>query len=124
MECKTKKEFVANTGRELTKEECKYYWDNLGKQDDRRIRNEWTYDMGSIGHATLYLVNGKTCTKRRLTEANRPKWRPLALLTGHTMGWDGRTLTYSEFFQDWGTLLSKLSDTGDETVYLMRHPHQ
>lgn len=124
MEYKTKKEFVSNTGRELTEEECKYYWDNLGKQENKRIDNEWTYFMGRIGHATRYLVNRESGTKRKLTDANRPKWRPLALLTGHAMGWDGHTFCYSEFFQDWSTLLSKMSDTGDETVYLMKHPHQ
>jgi len=124
MECRTKKEFVAHTGRELTEEECKYYWENLGKVENREIVNEWTYVMGAYGTATLYIVNRDTWKKRRLTDANRPKWRPLAMLSGHTMGYDGRTICYKAYFQDWGTLMSKLSDTGGETVYLMKHPHQ
>ena len=80
--------------------------------------------MGAYGTATLFIVSSETGKRRKLTSANRPTWRPLARLTGHATGWDGRTFFYEAYYQDWATLLSSVSDTGGETICLMKHPHQ
>ena len=42
---RTKKQFIAETSRNLTKEECAEYW-KLGKQLDVYVRSTWKYGSG------------------------------------------------------------------------------
>lgn len=124
MEFKSRKEFVKGTQRNLTEEECAYYWNNFPKRVGFHLENEWKYCMGSYGSATVMKVSDSTFKRKKFSWGDVPSWRPLARLRGHCMGWDGRTVTYSSYFQSWEDLRNAMSDTGDERVELMRHPHQ
>lgn len=54
---RTKKQFIAETNRNLTKEECKEYYDNFGKLASVFVRSTWEYSMGRIGDCSLKIVN-------------------------------------------------------------------
>lgn len=124
MEFKSRKEFKFHTERDLTKEECAYYWNQFPKKVGFHLANEWKYVMGSYGVSTVVKVNEKTWSRRKFDWSRHPSWRPLAKLVGHCRGWDGKVICYEEFYQSWEDLRKAMSDTGDETVELMKHPHQ
>lgn len=50
---RTKKQFIAETNSNLTKEECKEYYDNFGKLASVFARSTWEYSMGRIGGCSL-----------------------------------------------------------------------
>ena len=117
---RTKKQFIAETNRNLTKEECEEYW-KMGKQLDLCACSTWNYLMGRIGNCKLTIENRKTGKVKDFDK--HPDWRPLGYYSFSTRGWSGEYLQIEGYIQDWSEI-RKISDTESFTVTLMKHPHQ
>lgn len=117
---RTKKQFISETSRNLTKEECAEYW-KLGKVLDVAAESTWKYSMGRIGSCTLSIKNYKTYKSKSFDK--HPSWRPLGHYCFNVQGWNGESIEIEGYIQSWDEI-RKISDTESFTVSLMKHPHQ
>lgn len=117
---RTKKQFIAQTSRELTQEECAEYW-KIGKRLDVYARSSWSYLMGRIGRCKLTIDNAATGKSKDFEK--HPNWRPLGYYSFSVRGWNGEYIKVEGYIQDWDEIRN-ISDTESFTVDLMKHPHQ
>lgn len=117
---RTKKQFIAETNRDLTDEECAEYW-KMGKTLDVYARSTWHYAMGRIGSCKLTIENCNTGKSKDFDK--HPNWRPLGHYSFSVRGWGGEYIKVEGYIQDWDAIRN-ISDTESFSVTLMKHPHQ
>lgn len=119
-----KKSFINHTERDLTEEECKYYYRNYGKVV-ATVRNSWTYFQGKIGSTkqTFSQCGANDEYKKEKDFNNHPDWRPLAICNYSFQGYRERVQVEC-VCQSWEEIRDTFSDTEDQTFYIVKHPHQ
>ena len=118
---RTKKQFIAETNRNLTKEECKEYYDNFGKLASVFARSTWEYSMGRIGGCSLKIVNRNSGREKDFDK--HPYWRPLGYYHFSVRGWNGEYVDVEGYVQSWEEI-KNISDTNSFDVSIVKHPHQ
>lgn len=117
-----RKAFINGTESDLTKEECKIWWDNYGKETFINASSVWKYSMGRIGSCTLSIVDYSTGKSKSFEK--HPNWRPLAHYSYSVRGWASEYINIEGYCQDWEEIRSACSDTESITFYIQKHPHQ
>ena len=118
---RTKKQFIEETNSNLTKEECKEYYDNFGKLASVFARSTWEYRMGRIGGCSLKIVNRNSGREKDFDK--HPDWRPLGYYHFSVRGWNGEYVDVEGYVQSWEEI-KNISDTNSFDVSIVKHPHQ
>jgi len=119
---KNKKSFINGTKHDLTKEECKLWYNKFGKETDIRVCNRWSYLMGRIGSCSTTIENSKTGKSKDFEK--HPNWRPLTHYSYSVNGWNGDFIEIEGYCQSWEEIRKSCSETESMTFFIQKHPHQ
>lgn len=119
-------EFIKNTERNLTDEQCKEWFTN-NKTTNYSVSSQWSYGSESVYYGSTSLTfdsySPKTGMTRQKKFENHPSWRPLGHYEFFTRGWNGKSIKVEAYIQSWEEC-KNISDSDNFTISLMKHPHQ
>ena len=119
-----KKQFLDNTGYDLTEDEVIKYINKFRPKDEPNavVENRWHTLAGRIGStsATIRVGSGKA----KDINDGMPDWRPIGVYSYSTMGWDGKMMTITGTVQSWKEVKDCLSDTENMRISIYKHPKQ